>query len=288
MKTSTSQITGTCSSIMVVVGVLLTPIVRVVSALCSIDAAYAHKKHVDDRMGVLPIVTPLQNVVIWPKYTPSHARPVGDWRCKRCSSDRFIVRSENRICCFCGESAYYEPESAIEHASSPSFRDFNGNCSKRVTHFKNWVARLQGKERCAIVASELDAIKARVQLYPDSMSEFQRIRMAMRELGLQRFYNNVYYVMRHTFGHSLVEFRKINEARLLAMFLRIQEPFSRITRNRTNMLSYQFLIKKFCQLLGYRVAEYIPSLKSRANLQQQDYLWRQICDELGLPFYASV
>jgi hypothetical protein len=120
------------------------------------------------------------------------------------------------------------------------------------------------------------------------MSEFQRIRMAMRELGLQRFYNNVYYVMRHTFGHSLVEFRKINEARLLAMFLRIQEPFSRITRNRTNMLSYQFLIKKFCQLLGYRVAEYIPSLKSRANLQQQDYLWRQICDELGLPFYASV
>jgi hypothetical protein len=36
------------------------------------------------------------------------------------------------------------------------------------------------------------------------------------------------------------------------------------------------------------VAEYIPHLNSRNNLQQQDLLWKQICDELGLPFYASV
>ena len=125
-------------------------------------------------------------------------------------------------------------------------------------------------------------------MYPDSMTEYKRIRTAMRELGMQKYYNNVYYVMRYVFGYSLVEFRKVNEARLLAMFLRIQEPFARITRTRTNMLSYQFLIKKFCELLGYKVAEYIPALKSRVNLQQQDMIWRQICDQLGLPFYASV
>jgi hypothetical protein len=93
--------------------------------------------------------------------------------------------------------------------------------------------------------------------------------------------------MRCTFGYSLVEFRKINEARLLAMFLRVQEPFSRIT-TRTNMLSYKYLLKKFCELLGYKVAEFIPTLKSRTSLQQQDLLWRDVCDDLGLPFYASV
>jgi hypothetical protein len=40
----------------------------------------------------------------------------------------------------------------------------------------------------------------------------------MRELSLQRYYGNVYYVMRALLGHSLVEFRKINEARLVALF----------------------------------------------------------------------
>jgi hypothetical protein len=288
MKTSTSQITAICSSIMVVIGVLMTPIIRVLSALCSVDPAYARKKSLDERVGVLPIVTPTQNVVIFPQYTPSHAKSIGDWRCKRCSSEQFVVRAENRICKFCGESSYYEPEAAILLASSPSFRNFNHNCDKRVTHFKNWIARLQGKERCNISRENLDAISARVKLYPDSMTELEQLRLAMKELKLQRYYNNVYFIMRQVFGYSLVEFRKVNEARLLAMFLRIQEPFSRIQRGRTNMLSYQFLIRKFCELLGYKLAEFIPTLKSRANLQSQDYIWKQICDELGLPYYPSV
>lgn len=288
MNTSTSHTTGTCSGIMVVVGVMMTPVLRVISLLCSVDAAYAHKKNVTDQLGSLPLKTPIENIIIFPKYTPAHARPLGDWRCKRCSSDKFVVRAENRICQFCGESLYYEPESAILFASSPGFRGFNDNSGKRVTHFKNWLARLQGKERCSITGSELDEINRLVMTYPDSLTEYKRIRMAMKELGLQKYYNNVYYVMHHCFGYSLVRFSKINEARLLAMFLRIQEPFARITRCRTNMLSYQFLIKKFCELLGYKVAAYIPNLKSRNNLQQQDFLWKQICDELGLPFYASV
>lgn len=273
---------------MVVLGVLLSPVVQTVSLLCSIDPSYTHKKHIDDRVKTLTLRYEKRNIIIFPKYAPSTAKLEGDWRCKRCSSDRFVVRAENRVCSYCGESSYYEPESALSFTPPSRFRDFNDNSGKRVTHFKNWIARLQGKERCAITSVELDQISSRIKLYPDSMTEYQRIRVAMRELGLTQYYNNVYYVMRNIFGYSLVEFRKINEARLLAMFLRIQAPFARITRTRTNMLSYQFLIKKFCELLGYKVAEYIPPLKSRTNLQQQDYLWRQICEELGLPFYSSV
>jgi hypothetical protein len=273
---------------MVVVGVLLTPAMKVVSLLCSVDPVFAHKKRVSDQVNALPFKSPTQNIVIFPKYTPSHAKPFGDWRCKRCSSDKFVVRAENRICSFCGESSYYEAECAMMLATSPRFRGFNDNSGKRVTHFKNWLARLQGKEKCSITIDEMESIKSLVERYPDSMTEFDRIRSAMKQLHLQKYYNNVYYVMRYVFGYSMVELRKINEARLLAMFMRIQEPFARITGTRTNMLSYQFLIKKFCQLLGYRVAEFIPNLKSRNNLQQQDYMWRQICDEMGLPFYASV
>jgi len=273
---------------MLILGVSLAPVLDAISLLCCVDPSYANKKHVDGRVGTLPLSVPKNTIIIFHKTKPPRARSIGDWRCKMCSTYQFVIRSENRVCCYCGESSYYEPESTSYPSRPAPYRDFNDFPGKRVTHFKNWVARLQGKERCDISRENLDNIRQRVLMYPDSMSEFQRIRNAMKEIGLQKYYNNVYYVMRYVFGYSLVEFRKINEARLLALFLKIQEPFSRITRNRTNMLSYQFLIKKFCELLGYNVSKFIPHLKSRRNLQQQDLIWRQICDELGLPFYSSV
>lgn len=284
MMTSASQICG----IMPVIGVLLTPVFKVVNSLCSINPKYTHKKGMDDRVSALPLVSSPCPIVIFPKYTPIHAKPASHGRCTRCSSTSFIVKSENRICRFCGESGYYEEQVLYPAGAVIYSRNYNDNASKRINHFKNWIARLQGKEHCSISSENMDAIAARVVYYPDSMTEYQQIKTAMKELGFQKYYNHVYYVMRNIMGYSLVEFRRINEARLLALFMRIQEPFSRIQRGRTNMLSYQFLIKKFCELLGYKVAAYIPLLKSRANLQRQDLIWSEICEELGLPFYASV
>lgn len=236
-------------------------------------------------MDSLPLVSLRENIVTLPKYTPSHARPYGR-RCKQCGCEYFVIRQESRICMYCGESYYYETEEVA--GSSTKLRDFNGNASKRITHFKNWLARLQGKERCGITQEELATINSHLATYPDSLSEYDQIKLAMKELGLQKYYNNVYYVMQQLFGYSLVKFSKINEARLLALFMRIQEPFARSRLQRTNMLSYQFLIRKFCELLGYEVASYIPLLKSRSNLQRQDHSWKQICLALELPFYPSV
>lgn len=250
--------------------------------LYSTDPVYARKKCIEG-VSILQFVHEKTNIIIAPKYTPGHAKPLGD-RCKSCSSEDFVIRKENRICRYCGESSYYEAEELL---AGPVYRKFNDNAAKRVVHFKNWVARLQGKERCNISSCQLDSLRDLTETYPSSMTEYEKIRLAMKELGLQKYYNNVYYVMRHIYGYSLVEFRKINEARLVALFMRIQEPFSRIQGGRTNMLTYQYLIRKFCELLGYSLARYIPLLKSRPNLQKQDMIWQGICNELGLPFYPS-
>lgn len=268
----------------------MTPIFSLVDGLCCVDDwSYIKKKGLQS--SVLNItsaaILPTANTIFFPKRVPGHSRSVGDWRCKRCSADKFVVRKENRICTFCGESSYYEAHGAIMLATTPT-RDYNANAAKRVSHFKNWIARLQGKERCSITAQDLERVAELVKTYPDNLSDHDRIKAALKELGLQKYYNHIYHVMRHVMGHGMVEFRKINEARLLALFMRIQEPFSRIHDNRTNMISYQFLIRKFCELLGYSLAQYIPLLKSRANLQRQDHLWKCVCDELGLPFYPSV
>lgn len=288
MNTLTSHITGISSSAMPVT-VLLSPAIALVSSLCSVDNwQYIKKKGLDDRVTNITTnaTTRTQNIVVV-SHMPAHAKAIGDWRCRRCSSETYIVRAENKICRFCGESSYYEAE-ALLLANTIPIRQYNRNAAKRVSHFKNLLQRLQGKERCSISAEDMLAIELRIKMYPDSMTDYQRVRLAMKEMGLQKYYNHVYYVIRQITGVPLVEFRKINEARLLALFLRVQEPFSRIQKGRTNMLSYQFLIKKFCELLGYSLHHYIPLLKSRTNLQKQDSIWRHICDDLGLPYYPSV
>lgn len=290
MNTLISCTTGTSSSVMPVVCILLSPAIGLLSSLCSVDNwQYAKKKGLDGRVASVTqnAILKTQNIVVLAIRTPAHAKAIGDWRCRQCSSDLFVVRAENKVCRFCGESSYYEAESLLTTNIMP-VRQYNRNAAKRVSHFKNLIQRLQGKERCSITQEDLLRIELRMRLYPDSMTDYQKARQAMKDMGLQRYYNHAYYCIRHITGVPLVQFRKINEARLLALFLRIQEPFSRTQEGRTNMLSYQFLIKKFCELLGYSLHKYIPLLKSRANLQKQDTIWKRICDELGLPYYPSV
>lgn len=290
MKMLTSHTTGISSSAMPVVTVLLSPAIKLVSSLCSVDNwQYMKKKGFNEHVNNITMhaITNTQNIVVLQPHTPAHAKAVGDWRCKRCSSELYIIRAENKICRFCGESSYYEAECLLTVKTLP-VRQYNRNAAKRVSHFKNLLQRLQGKERCSITSTDLLGIELRIKMYPDSMTDFDKVRQAMKEMGLQRYYNNVYYVIRQIYGTGLVELRKINEARLLALFLRIQEPFERLQKGRTNMLSYQFLIKKFCELLGYSLHRYIPLLKSRTNLQRQDVIWQGICDDLGLPYYPSV
>jgi hypothetical protein len=233
-----------------------------------------------------PAIIPKRNVISFVAKIPAAADPLRNSRCRRCYGTAYLLRQENRICVQCGESNYHETQTPMM-TSSTSVRNYNRNASKRVAHFRTWVARLQGKERCNIKAQDLQAVADLLRFYPTGC-EADRVRMALKALHLEQYYNHVYFIMRQIMGHAMVEFKKVNEARLLALFMRIQEPFSRIQSDRTNMMSYQFLIRKFCELLGYSVAYYIPLLKSRMNLQRQDVIWREICQEMGLPFYPSV
>lgn len=279
---------------MPVVAILLSPVIALISSLCTVDNwQYIKKKgYIDNRLANVTTScshNKTQNIVVVQPRVPAHAKPIGDWRCRRCSSELYVIRAESKICRFCGESSYYEAEAIMNVHSSPmTIRLYNRNAAKRVSHFKNLLQRLQGKERCHISSDQLRIIEQHMKIYPDSMTDYDKARQAMKELGLQKYYNHVYYVLRQITGSALVEFRKINEARLLALFLRIQEPFARMQEGRTNMLSYQFLIKKFCELLGYSLHRYIPLLKSRNNLIRQDGIWRHLCDDMGLPYYPSV
>ena len=77
---------------------------------------------------------------------------------------------------------------------------------------------------------------------------------------------------------------------LINMFMDIQEPFETVCpRNRKNFFSYNYVLYKFCELLGEReMMSLFPLLKSREKLYQQDCIWKDICRITGWTFYKSV
>ena len=80
------------------------------------------------------------------------------------------------------------------------------------------------------------------------------------------------------------------EDKLLQMFNDIQEPFEKhCPKNRKNFLSYSYTLYKFFQLLKkdeYLI--YFPLLKSREKLFEQEFIWKQICEELGWTFIKCI
>lgn len=213
--------------------------------------------------------------------------------CPQCYSSeiRIIAREGVAVCTRCGLMT----RNLIEGIDDPSHiartlpRCHSNNLYKRISHFRYWLDRLQGKERCHITHEEFQSIERLLLRRPSTTICDTTIRQILRELKLQRYYNNTYYIIRQLTGSALVEFDPPHETELMEMFRRIQLPFSSNRGIRVNMLAYPYLIRKFCEILGWEeIATQIYSMRSTEKLRQQDLIWRRICDELQWPFYRSV
>ena len=81
-----------------------------------------------------------------------------------------------------------------------------------------------------------------------------------------------------------------HEEKLRHMFKEIQNPFMKYCpENRKNFLSYSYVLHKFCELLEFDdLLTYFPLLKSREKLQQQDIIWKSICNELKWQYIPSI
>lgn len=165
-------------------------------------------------------------------------------------------------------------------------RHLTPSSAKRVNHFKYWLQRLQGKERCRITPEEMTRLSNYLQ---DCNIDYQTIRTALKRVGLQKYYPNSYYLLRHFTGEALVEFTNQHEEQLVSMFLLIQSAFTRHAGTRVNMISYTYLIRKFSELLGWDdVVWSVPSMKSDANIHRQDVIWKKICEDVDFRFQRSV
>jgi hypothetical protein len=112
----------------------------------------------------------------------------------------------------------------------------------------------------------------------------------LKKLALHQYYEHTTYIISKLSKIPPPTISRDTEEKIRLMFRQIQPIFEKHRpKNRTNFLSYSYILHKIFELLELDdYVQYFPLLKSREKLKQQDKIWELICNDLGWDFYPSI
>lgn len=213
--------------------------------------------------------------------------------CNRCNVAREEVASEGILACpMCGSEEYMMVVSDF-----PSFRDppkeRNNYAYKKINHLNEILNQFQAKESTIIPDEVMNEVvceikKRRIQNIAELCEK--DIREILKKLNRSKYYEHAAHIVSRLNGNPPPTITPEIEEKIRAMFQDIQAPFLLYCPNdRTNFLSYSYILYKFFELLEldeYKV--YFPLLKSRDRLISHDQIWKKICDYLRWEYIVSV
>jgi uncharacterized Zn finger protein (UPF0148 family) len=213
--------------------------------------------------------------------------------CNQCNVAREEISSEGILVCpKCGSEEY-----ALVVSDFPSFRDppkeWNNYAYKKINHLNEILNQFQAKESTIIPEEVMNEVileirKRRINNIADLSEE--DIRQILKKLGRSKYYEHRAHILSRLNGNPPPTITPEIEEKIRAMFQEIQAPFLLYCPNdRTNFLSYSFILYKFFELLEldqYKV--FFPLLKSRDRLIAHDQIWKKICDYLNWEFIQSI
>ena len=216
--------------------------------------------------------------------------------CFDCGEFRELMPTEALLVCpQCGDEVQ-----AVMESDKPSYKDPPHEnmyfAYKRINHFKEQLSHFQAKETTRIPPEVYDVILVEFKKEKkNNLASLTRARVKKylqkyTHLSYNKYYENINQIICHLNGMQPLSMPPEVEEQLCNMFGKIQEPFEKhCPPDRTNFLSYSYVIHKFCQLLGYK--EYLPYfnlLKSKDKLHQQDKIWKKICVDIpGWTYHSS-
>jgi len=213
--------------------------------------------------------------------------------CVQCNVAREEISSEGILVCpRCGSEEY-----ALVVSDFPSFRDppkeRNNYAYKKINHLNEILNQFQAKESTIIPEDVMNEVimelrKRRIHNIADLTEE--DIRHILKKLNRSKYYEHRAHILSRLNGNPPPTITPEIEEKIRAMFQDIQAPFLLYCPNdRTNFLSYSYILYKFFELLEldeYKV--FFPLLKSRDRLIAHDMIWRKICSYLNWEFITSV
>jgi len=213
--------------------------------------------------------------------------------CDRCNVAREELSEEGILVCpKCGSEEYM-----LVVSDFPSFRDppkeRNNYAYKKINHLNEILNQFQAKESTIIPDEVMHEVvceikKRRIQ----NIAELNEIGMReiLKKLNRSKYYEHATHILSRLNGNPPPTITPEIEEKIRAMFQEIQAPFLLYCPDdRTNFLSYSYILYKFFELLEldeYKI--YFPLLKSRDRLIAHDHIWKKICDYLRWEFIRSI
>ena len=191
------------------------------------------------------------------------------------------------VCDNCGEvQPYIETYSQKEDTEG-------GMAYKRINHLTECLNALQGKEGTTVPDEVIEKVRAEFKKNRiSSTSEIKptKVKQYLKKLGYSAYYENIHTIANTISGMPTLKLSPALEKKLKDMFNLIQDPFYKHkSPKRKNFLSYNYVLYKFCELLGEDdLLIHFPLLKCQKNLHIQDTIWKKICEELSWEYIATV
>jgi len=209
-----------------------------------------------------------------------------------CGKEMTLIQSEGSYnCLHCGLVDYVIIESEI-----PNYKE-SGNEKpaypyKRVNHLIECLNQFQAKESTEIPNEIYNEIMVEIKKTKTNTTSiaFVKMKNILKKLRLNQYYEHIPHIISKITGKPAPTLNIDVEDEIKNMFKKIQKPFAKYCpKDRTNFLSYSYVLHKFFQLLGLdEFLSYFPLLKSREKLRLQDKIWKNICDDLHWPFVPSI
>lgn len=208
-----------------------------------------------------------------------------------------IAREENLsegilVCPGCGSEEYMMVVSDFAGFKDPP-KERNNYAYKKINHLNEILNQFQAKESTIIPEDLMNEVvleirKRRIKNVADLCEK--DVREILKKLNRSKYYEHAAHILSRLNGNPPPTITPEIEEKIRTMFNEIQAPFLLYCPNdRTNFLSYSYILYKFFELLEldeYKV--YFPLLKSRDRLISHDQIWEKICEYLHWEFIRSV
>ena len=213
--------------------------------------------------------------------------------CQQCGTEMIFSVNEAYISCpSCGFQDF-----VLIDSDKPSYKDPPREISyyayKRINHFNEWLAQFQAKESTEIPQEIFDGILLELKkerITNMAALKLSKLREILRKLKYNKYYEHIPHILNRLNGQTAPVMSRDNEEKLRHMFKEIQPSFQRhCPPDRSNFLSYSYVLYKFCELL--ELDEFLPCfplLKNRDKLYAQDKIWECICADLHWQFLKTI
>lgn len=164
-----------------------------------------------------------------------------------------------------------------------------------LSHFKEFLSRLQATERTQIPPVVIESVKKRCRMNrvdyandPSSLT-YLKCRTYLQQEGYANRFENICSIIYEITGVRPVTLSDVQIRHLTSMFIEVTKSYSKVKKERRNLLSYSYQVYKYCQLLGIDQAlPFLPLFKDDVNLSRADKLWKELCQILGYEYIETV